>query len=112
MAEPALLNTTRGAYRLSLVEEAGPGGDAWTFTLAAEHTSGLERFGFRCRIAESLLKQAGIGGPGAIPEHLARWVEGQFEQIREAALKAVRSERRLAEFEFDESRPGPFQVIT
>jgi hypothetical protein len=112
MAEPALLNTARGAYRLSLVEETGRDGDAWTLTLAAEHTGGLERFGFRCRIAQQLLKQAGIDGPGALPERLARWIEGQFEHIREAALKSVRSERRLAEFEFDKSRPGPFQAIT
>ena len=112
MAEPALLKTARGAYRLSVAEEAGPDGDAWTLTLAAEHAGGLEKFGFRCRIAEALLKQAGIGArrnPGA---RLAGWLEGHFEQVREAALKSVRSERRLAEFEFDESRPGPFKVIT
>jgi hypothetical protein len=112
MSEPALLKTARGAYRLSVAQEAGPEGGAWTVTLMAEHAGGLEKFGFRCRIAESLLTEAGLANNEVACARLAGWLEGQFEAVREAALKSVRSERRLAEFEFDESRPGPFKVIT
>jgi hypothetical protein len=112
MAGPTLLNTARGDYRLTMMEEAGLDCGALTLTLAVEHAGGLEKFGFRCRIAQALLKQAGIDEPDAIPSALARWLEGQFEQVREAALKSVRSERRLAEFEFDETRLGPFRPIT
>jgi hypothetical protein len=120
MSNPALLKTARGAYSLSVVEEAGSeDSGAWSVTLAVEHAGGLEKFGFRCRVAESLLTKAGIGNKEtgirnneAACARLAGWLEGQFEAIREAALKAVRSERRLAEFDFDESRPGPFKVIT
>ncbi|HXR35064.1 MAG TPA: hypothetical protein VN754_03910 [Candidatus Binataceae bacterium] len=109
MSEPTLLKTARGVYRLSVAEESWSDGGACTLTLAAEHAGGLEKFGFRCRIAESL---AGTRDKQAICARLAGWLEGQFEAVREAALKSVRSERRLAEFEFDASRPGPFKVIT
>ena len=120
MSKPALLKTSRGVYRLSVAEEAeSEDGGAWIVTLAAEHAGGLEKFGFRCRVAASILREAGIGNKEtgsrnneAACARLAGWLEGQFEAVREAALKAVRSERRLAEFDFDESRPGPFKVIT
>jgi hypothetical protein len=112
MSAPAPLNTARGAYRLSIVEQAGPAGGVWAITLAAEHAGGLEKFGFRCRIAEALIGGAGTADIEEACARLAGWLEGNFEAVREAALKAVRSERRLAEFEFDQSRPGPFKSIT
>jgi hypothetical protein len=110
MSAPALLNTARGAYRLSVAEEEAAEGGAWTVVLAVEHAGGLEKFGFRCRMAQPLLGEAGAGKKLACAR-LAGWLEGNFEAVREAALKSVRSERRLAEFEFDESRPGPFKDI-
>jgi hypothetical protein len=109
MSEPTRLKTARGVYRLSVAEEAWSDGGACTVTLAAEHAGGLEKFGFRCRIAESL---AASRDKQALGARLAGWLEGNFEAVREAALKAVRSEHRLAEFEFHEGRPGPFKVIT
>jgi hypothetical protein len=108
MAEPTLLNTARGAYRLSVVEQSAAPDRTWRLTLAAEHAAGLEKFAFCCHIAGQLLQKDAIADLDAACARLAGWLEGQFEQIREAALKSIRSERRLAEFEFDESRPGPF----
>jgi hypothetical protein len=107
MPQPALLNTPRGVYRLSLVEAAASEG-VWTLTVSAEHAGGLEKFALRCHIAEPLLQHAAIADAAAACARLAGWMEGQFEQIREAALKSIRSERRLAEIEFDQARPGPF----
>ena len=108
MADPVLLNTARGAYRLSLVEQTAAGVGPWMLTLSAEHAGGLEKFAFRCHIAPELLEEAAIADPTVACARLAGWLEKQFEQIREAALKSIRSERRLAEIEFDEACPGPF----
>ncbi|MGO9060576.1 MAG: hypothetical protein ACLQU2_24800 [Candidatus Binataceae bacterium] len=108
MADPALLNTARGTYRLSVAEQAASDEGSWTLTLAAEHQGGLEKFAFRCRIAGAVLQRAAVADSAAACVRLAAWLQGQFEQVREAALKSIRAERRLLEFEFDESRPGPF----
>lgn len=108
MAEPLLLNTARGAYRLSLVEQTAAGGGPWVLTLSAEHAGGLEKFAFRCHIAPRLLVKAAITEPTAACARIAGWLEKQFEQVREAALKSIRSERRLADIQFDQADPGPF----
>ncbi|HKD66657.1 MAG TPA: hypothetical protein VKB84_07425 [Candidatus Binataceae bacterium] len=108
MASPILLQTSRGAYRLSLAEESTSNAGPWTLTLAAEHAGGLEKFAFRCRIAAALVEQSAVADPGAACAKLAGWLQGQFEQVREAALKSIRSEHRLAEIELDEAHPGPF----
>jgi len=44
----------------------------------------------------------------AIVARLAPWIEREFEQVREAALKTIRGERRLNEIIFDTSTRGPF----
>jgi hypothetical protein len=77
-------------------------------TLSAEHAGGLEKFAFRCHIAPQLLEKAAITEPAAACTRIAGWMEKQFEQVREAALKSIRSEHRLAEIEFDQSSPSPF----
>jgi hypothetical protein len=109
MPEPLLLQTGRGSYRLNLVEQTKADGGPWMLTLSAEHTDGLEKFAFRCHIAEQLLTTPAIDNPQAVCTLLAGWLEGQFEKVREAALKSIRSERRLAEIQFDQTTPGPFQ---
>ncbi len=96
-------------YRLNIVEQNTAPDGTWTLTLAAEHAAGLERFVFRCRIAAPLLQKGTITDPQAACASLARWLEGQFEQVRETSLKAIRSEHRLSEFAFDALQPGPFQ---
>jgi len=108
MAQPALINTARGAYRLTVAEQSAPANGSWILTLSAEHQGGLEKFAFRCVIADALLKQAPGLDSTALCARLAVWLEKQFEQVREAALKSIRSERRLVEFEFNETTPGPF----
>jgi hypothetical protein len=108
MAQPTLLNTARGPYCLTVAEQSAPADGSWILTLAAEHQGGLEKFAFRCRIAQPLLQGTSAADSLAACARLAVWLQGQFEQIRETALKSIRSERRLAEFEFDETRPGPF----
>ena len=107
MAEPALLNTARGTYRLSVAEQSASADGSWILTLAAEHQGGLEKFAFRCRIAGAVLQRAAVAGFDRRLRRLAGWLEGQFEQVREAALKSIRVRAPLAEFEFDESRPDP-----
>ncbi len=108
MAQPALFNTARGTYRLTVAEQSTSADGSWILSLAAEHQGGLEKFAFRCRIANALLKRVPPRDSTALCVRLASWLEGHFEQVREAALKSIWSERRLAEFEFDETRPGPF----
>jgi hypothetical protein len=108
MAEPVSLQTPRGPYRLSLVDQSQAGAGAWTMTLSVEHAGGLEKFAWRCHIHPDLLQRSAIADSDEACALLARWLEGQFDAIREAALKSIRSERRLAEIEFDDAHPGPF----
>ena len=41
-------------------------------------------------------------------ERLGSWIEREFEQVREQALKTIRSEKRLMELSFDSANRGPF----
>ncbi len=79
---------------------------ATILTLALERADGIERVVFACRIAASLL--AFDTEPDQILGVLAPWIERDFESIREAALKTIRTERKLHEITFDQERPGPF----
>ena len=76
------------------------------FALSLERADGIERVVFRCRVAEALLVLD--EAPDAIPERIASWVEREFEQTREAALKSIRSERKLFEVVFDGEHRGPW----
>jgi hypothetical protein len=105
-ADPVLLKTSRGNYRLTLAEEAERASGQIFLTLAMEHAGGLEKFAFRCRVAQALLQKIGISEASAICSRLSGWLERDFEAVREAALKSIRAERRLAEFNLDESIPG------
>ena len=102
------IRTGRGNYKLSLAapaeKEAG-----WTiFTISLERADGIERVVFRCRVAEALIAPGEASEGDAIPGRLAPWVEREFEQTREAALKSIRSERKLYEVVFDGDHRGPF----
>lgn len=100
--------TGRGRYRLVAVTplEMAPGELA--LTAALEQADGLERVGIRLRVLGHR--------PGEAPTReqllstLGTWLEGAFEQTREAALKSVRSERKLFEIVFDQANPGPFDL--
>ena len=46
--------------------------------------------------------------PEKLINRIAPWLEREFEQTREAALKSIRTERKLLEISFDATHPGPF----
>jgi hypothetical protein len=78
---------------------------AIVLTLALERADGIERVVFRCRIDAAM---AGTVAPDDLIAKLQPYVEREFETIREAALKSIRSERKLHEIIFDHSNRGPF----
>jgi hypothetical protein len=98
--------TGRGIYRLTPVAPLERDDSAVVLTLAMEHADGIERVVTKCRIANELAGEQ----PRAenIIERLKAWLASEFETTREAALKAIRSERRLHEIKFDQINRGPF----
>ena len=74
-------------------------------TLSLEHRDGIEKVAFQCRIDAGLTASQ---EPEALLARLAPWIEREFEMTREAALKSIRSERRLFEVVFDGTHRGPF----
>jgi hypothetical protein len=98
--------TGRGVYRLSAARPLESTDADVLLMLAMEHADGIERIVIKCRIAREL-----VSWPGAtetIIERLKGWLAPGFENTREAALKAIRSERRLHEITFDRANRGPF----
>jgi hypothetical protein len=102
------IRTGRGNYKLSLAGAPEKAAGWVIFTLSLERADGIERVAFRCRVAEALLAPGEASEVGAIPERIVSWVEREFEQTREAALKSIRSERKLYEVVFDGDHRGPF----
>jgi hypothetical protein len=82
--------------------------DELALTAALERADGIERVMLRFRVVRGQLSPP----PEAeqLLAQLAPWIEREFEQTREAALKSIRTERKLLEVVFDHGRPGPFQV--
>jgi hypothetical protein len=107
------IRTGRGRYRLIEAAPAATDAGASLLTIALERADGIERVVFRCRIDHGLLS-AGLAGtetPHGLDDLISRlqpWIEREFEMLREAALKSIRSERRLHEVAFDNSNRGPF----
>lgn len=89
-----LLATPRGSYRLTLVERVAAGTECLV-TISLEQSAGVEKFAFRCRLEQVL----GDASAAQLRALLRPWLEKNFEQVREAALKSIRTERRLAELE-------------
>ena len=75
-------------------------------TLSVERADGIEKVALRCRIATALI--GADDAPEKLIERIAPWLEREFEQTREAALKSIRTERKLLEISFDATHPGPF----
>jgi hypothetical protein len=102
----AELRTSRGLYRLDAAAPLEIRPDDVALSVALERADGIERVVLRFCVALRLLE------PDSSAEDLiARlrpWVEREFEQTREAALKSIRSERKLLEIIFDDEQPGPF----
>jgi hypothetical protein len=99
------IRTGRGVYRLAQAAPAETDSGAIVLTLALERADGIERVVFRCRIEASLV---GATAPEALVERLQPWAESDFEMTREAALKSIRSERKLHQIVFDNANRGPF----
>jgi hypothetical protein len=102
------IRTGRGVYLLELVGDVEMAADAVTLPLKLEHQGGIERIVFRCRIARGLVDGQLAEQPAVFVERLAPWIEREFEQVREQALKSIRSDQRLFELGIDQGRPGPF----
>jgi hypothetical protein len=102
------LRTGRGLYRLTSAAPAADLDDATVLTLALERADGIERVAFRCRISRELLDSDNATDGENLLVRLAPWVEREFEAVREAALKTIRSERKLHEIAFAGENRGPF----
>ncbi len=86
--------------------ETGP--NELALTAALERADGIERVVLRFRVVRGQLSP-----PPEAEQLLAQlgpWIEREFEQTREAALKSIRTERKVLEIVFDHARPGPFQA--
>jgi hypothetical protein len=100
------LNTARGIYSIASARPLERATDAVVLTLSLERADGIEKVALRFRIATSLIAFA--DSPEKLIERIAPWLEREFEQTREAALKSIRTERKLLEISFDGTHRGPF----
>jgi hypothetical protein len=99
------LKTSRGAYILTLAREPQELSNGTLLTLSLERRDGIETMALQCRVDKVL---AVCDEPNVILAKLGHWIERDFEMTREAALKSIRSERKLLEIVFDEANRGPF----
>ena len=74
-------------------------------TLSLERADGIEKVAVRFRIANALIGDG--DSPEKLIERITPWLEREFEQTREAALKSIRTERKLLEISFDGAHRGP-----
>ena len=102
------MNTSRGIYTIANARPPERTADAVVLTVSLERADGIEKVALRCRIANVLLLPGSPGSPEKLIERITPWLEREFEQTREAALKSIRTERKLLEISFNESNPGPF----
>jgi hypothetical protein len=103
---PTTLKTARGIYAIANARPIERADDSLVLTLSLERADGIEKVALRCRIATSLIGAA--DSPEQLIERIAPWLEREFEQTREAALKSIRTEHKLLEISFDAAHPGPF----
>lgn len=101
-----MLNTPRGIYTIANARPLERTDDAAVITLSLERADGIEKVALRFRIATGLIGAA--DSPEKLINRIAPWLEREFEQTREAALKSIRTERKLLEISFDTTHPGPF----
>jgi len=102
------LKTGRGIYAIASTAPLARAADSVVLTLSLERADGIEKVALRCRIATGLISNADSDSPEKLIERIAPWLEREFEQTREAALKSIRAEHHLLEISFDETNRGPF----
>lgn len=95
----ATLSTARGAYAIEVATTPQREGETLVLTLSIERADGIERFGLRCRIED--ISEGVCEVSAAMLVRIAELIGREFEQIREAALKSIRTERKLFEIKFD-----------
>ena len=100
------MNTSRGIYALVNARPIERTADAVVLTLSLERADGIEKVAVRFHIATALIGDG--DSPEKLIERITPWLEREFEQTREAALKSIRTERKLLEISFDATHPGPF----
>ena len=100
------MNTARGIYAIASAGPLERNADSVVLTLSLERADGIEKVALRFRVATALIGDA--DSPEKLIERIAPWLEREFEQTREAALKSIRTERKLLEISFDAAHPGPF----
>ncbi len=105
---PTTLKTGRGIYTIASSAALARAAGSVVLTLSLERGDGIERVTLRCRVATGLIGDADADSAEKLIERIAPWLEREFEQTREAALKSIRTERRLLEISFDATNPGPF----
>ena len=105
---PITLKTGRGIYTIASAAPLARAPGSVVLTLSLERGDGIEKLALRCRIAIGLMCSADLDSPEKLIERIAPWLEREFEQTREAALKSIRAERHLLEISFDETNRGPF----
>ena len=103
---PTRIKTARGIYSITNARPVERDADSVVLTLSLERSDGIENVALRCRISTELPRFSDV--PENLIERLATWLEREFEQTREAALKSIRTERKLLETSFDSAHPGPF----
>ena len=103
---PIEIRSGRGLYRLVEAAPSESSPDSFVLTIALERADGVERVVCRFRIARELIDNDVESV--ALIERLRPWLEREFEPAREAALKSIRSERKLHEVIFDRTHRGPF----
>ena len=100
------MNTGRGIYAIVNARPIELNADSVVLTLSLERADGIEKVALTLRIATSLINAG--DSPEKLIERIAPWIEREFEQTREAALKSIRTERKLHEISFNANHPGPF----
>jgi hypothetical protein len=99
------IRTGRGPYRIIEAAPFANDAGAIVLTLALERADGIERVVFRCRVDAAL---ADTVAPDDLIAKIQPRLEREFEMIREAALKSIRSERKLHEITFAGANRGQF----
>lgn len=101
---PTTIRTARGIYTIINARPVERDASSVVLTLSLERADGIEKVALRCRIADAI---GSSDAPEKLIELLAPWLEREFEQTREAALKSIRTERRLLELTFERSNSDP-----
>ncbi|MGH7924154.1 MAG: hypothetical protein ACREQH_06130, partial [Candidatus Binatus sp.] len=86
------MKTGRGIYSIVSARPLERTADSVVLTLSLERADGIEKVALKFRIAIALPPTS--DSPEALIERIAPWLEREFEQTREAALKSIRTEHR------------------